>query len=316
MSSSSLPRALSFDDVLIRPAASDFIPNEVQVNTKIAADIELNIPILSAAMDTVTESRLAIAIAQAGGMGVIHRNLSPEQQAREVRRVKKYESGMIINPITITPEKTLAEALALMETKGISGIPVVETQYVDRPGKLVGILTHRDVRFATNMDEPIAYLMTKDNLVTVPQGVSQDEAKAILHRHRIEKLLVVDEHYHCIGLITVKDMEKARAHPNAAKDSAGRLRVGAASSVGDSGFERSEHLVDAGVDMLVIDTAHGHSAHVLEAVKRAKTLSNKVRIIAGNVATKEATKALIDAGADCQCEPRKINARRQRHRYC
>lgn len=299
LNSSPLPFALSFDDVLIRPAASEYIPSEVELKTKIAQDIHLNIPILSSAMDTVTESALAIAMAQAGGIGVIHRNLSPEQQAKQVRAVKKHESGMIVNPITITPEKTLAQALELMERKKISGIPVVSNETGGKEGKLVGILTHRDVRFANNMQEPISNLMTKENLVTVKEGTSQAQAKEILHRHRIEKLLVVDENYHCIGLITVKDMEKAQAHPNAAKDKHGHLLAAAASSVGDSGFERSQYLVDAGVDLLVIDTAHGHSSRVLESVKRAKMLSNSVRIIAGNVATKDGAQALIDAGADC-----------------
>ena len=296
---SSLKPALTFDDVLIKPAASEVMPTEVTTKTEIASGIFLNIPILSAAMDTVTEARLAIAIAQAGGMGVIHRNLTPQEQAKEVRRVKKYESGMIVNPITISPFKPLSDALDLMERKKISGIPVVTEQEDGSPGKLVGILTHRDVRFASNPQEPISNFMTKENLITVKEGVSQEEAKSLLHRNRIEKLLVVDDDYRCIGLITVKDMEKARQYPDAAKDAQGRLRVASASTVGDNGFERSEMLIDSGVDVLVIDTAHGHSSRVLQSVERVKKLSSKVRIIAGNVATADGTKALIDAGADC-----------------
>jgi IMP dehydrogenase len=289
--------ALTFDDVLLQPGHSMVMPGQADIRTKIASDIELNLPILSAAMDTVTESRLAIAMAQAGGMGVIHRNLSPEAQAEEVRQVKKFESGMVVNPVTIGPDATLADALGLMRSHGISGIPVVETSGRDR-GRLVGILTNRDVRFASNPAQKIHELMTRENLITVRETVEQEEAKRLLHHHRIEKLLVVDDRGHCVGLITVKDIEKSQLNPNAAKDAQGRLRVAAATTVGDSGFERAERLIDAGVDVLVIDTAHGHSQHVLDAVARAKALSNSVRIIAGNVATPDGTRALIDAGAD------------------
>uniref|UniRef100_UPI002AFDCE50 IMP dehydrogenase n=1 Tax=Devosia sp. TaxID=1871048 RepID=UPI002AFDCE50 len=259
-----------------------------------------NLPILSSAMDTVTEANMAIAMAQAGGMGVIHKNLTAEEQAEQVRMVKSFESGMVVNPITIGPDATLSDALALMEKSRISGIPVVENggKGGRAIGKLVGILTNRDVRFASNPNQRIAELMTHQNLITVREGVSKEEAKVMLHRHRIEKLLVVDENYRCIGLITVKDIERAQLYPNAVKDEQGRLRVAAASTVGDQGFERSLQLIDAGVDLLVIDTAHGHSVRVAEAVERVKRESNSTRIVAGNVATAEATKALIGAGAD------------------
>ncbi len=290
--------ALTFDDVLLQPGASSVMPSEVNVATRIAADIFLNIPIISAAMDTVTESRLAIAMAQAGGLGVIHRNLTPIEQAEEVRQVKKFESGMVVNPVTIGPDATLEDAFDLMKKHRISGIPVVENPSKGRAGKLVGILTNRDVRFASNPAQKVRELMTHERLVTVRETVDQAEARRLLHQYRIEKLLVVDDEGRCIGLITVKDIEKSALHPNAAKDPQGRLRVAAATSVGDDGFERAERLIDAGVDVLVIDTAHGHSTRVLDAVTRAKTLSNSVRIIAGNVATAEGTQALIDAGAD------------------
>jgi IMP dehydrogenase len=292
--------ALTFDDVLLQPGHSEVMPGQTDIRTKIAQDIELNLPIISSAMDTVTESRLAIAMAQAGGMGVIHRNLSPEIQAEEVRQVKKFESGMVVNPVTIGPNATLAEAQALMARHHISGIPVVEASNnsADMTGKLVGILTNRDVRFADNPNQKIYELMTKDRLITVKENVDQNEAKHLLHQHRIEKLLVVDDRGHCIGLITVKDIEKSQLNPHAAKDVQGRLRAAAATSVGDDGFERAERLIDAGVDVLVIDTAHGHSQRVLDAVGRAKTLSNSVRILAGNVATRDGAQALIDAGAD------------------
>jgi len=292
--------ALTFDDVLLQPARSDVLPSEVNISTRITKDIELNLPIISAAMDTVTESGMAIAMAQAGGRGVIHKNLTPEEQAEHVRQVKSFESGMVVNPITIGPEATLADALALMQLNRISGIPVVENggKGGRAIGKLVGILTNRDVRFASSPAQPISELMTHENLVTVRDGVSKDEAKRLLHKHRIEKLLVVDDEYRCIGLVTVKDIEKAQLNPNASKDAQGRLRVAAASTVGDKGFERSLALIDAGVDLLVIDTAHGHSVRVAEAVERVKRESNSTRIVAGNVATAEATKALIDAGAD------------------
>ena len=292
-------QALTFDDVLLQPGHSDVMPGQTDVRTKIAGDIELNIPILSAAMDTVTEARLAIAMAQAGGIGVIHRNLSPEEQAEQVRQVKKFESGMVINPVTIGPDATLADALSLMRTHGISGIPVVENGGGTKSGRLVGILTNRDVRFASEPAQKVYELMTRENLVTVRENrVDLEEAKRLLHTHRIEKLLVVDDKGRCVGLITVKDIEKSQLNPNASKDAQGRLRVAAATSVGDDGFERAERLIAAGVDLLVIDTAHGHSQRVLEAVTRAKKLSNSVRILAGNVATADGTRALIDAGAD------------------
>ncbi|MCR5858574.1 IMP dehydrogenase [Mesorhizobium sp. J428] len=294
-------QALTFDDVLLQPGHSDVMPGETDVRTRIAGDIELNIPILSAAMDTVTEARLAISMAQAGGIGVIHRNLSPDEQAEQVRQVKKFESGMVVNPVTIGPDATLADALALMKAHGISGIPVVENggEGGQRTGRLVGILTNRDVRFASDPSQKVYELMTRENLVTVRENrVDQDEAKRLLHSHRIEKLLVVDQKGHCVGLITVKDIEKTQLNPNASKDAQGRLRVAAATSVGQDGFERAERLIAAGVDLLVIDTAHGHSQRVLDAVTKAKKLSNSVRILAGNVATAEGTRALIDAGAD------------------
>lgn len=290
--------AFTFDDVLLVPQASNVMPAHVDVRTRIAGDITLNIPLLSAAMDTVTEANLAIAMAQAGGIGVVHRNLSAQAQAQEVKRVKKFESGMVVNPVTIYPDQPLRDALELMSHHKISGIPVVERDGAEGKGRLVGILTNRDVRFADVLDQPVSELMTRENLVTVRDGVSQDEARRLLHQHRIEKLLVVDEDFRCIGLITVKDIEKAQLNPNACKDETGRLRVAAATTVGNEGFERSEHLIDAGVDVLVLDTAHGHSARVIEAVDRLKKLSNRVRLVAGNVATKDGAKALIDAGAD------------------
>ncbi|MEZ5790841.1 MAG: IMP dehydrogenase [Nitratireductor sp.] len=290
--------ALTFDDVLLQPGHSLVMPGQVDISTRISRDIDLNLPIISAAMDTVTESRLAIAMAQAGGMGVIHRNLTPTEQAEEVRQVKKFESGMVVNPVTIGPDATLADALELMSSNRISGIPVVENKNGKRQGRLVGILTNRDVRFASNPDQKVSELMTHENLVTVRENVTQDEARRLLHQHRIEKLLVVDDERRCIGLITVKDIEKSQLNPNAAKDSQGRLRVAAATSVGEDGIERAERLIDAGVDVVVVDTAHGHSQRVLDAVAHIKTLSNSVRIIAGNVATAEGTQALIDSGAD------------------
>jgi IMP dehydrogenase len=289
---------LTFDDVLLRPGRSEVLPADADLRTRITRNIQLNIPIIASAMDTVTEANMAIAMAQNGGLGVIHRNLEPAAQAEQVRLVKKYESGMVMNPITIHPDETLADALALMKHHSISGIPVVERGPNSSKGKLVGILTNRDVRFATHPDQPVAELMTKDRLITVREGVSQDEAKRLLHQFRIEKLLVVDDHYRCIGLITVKDIEKQVAYPSAAKDEQGRLRVAAATTTGEGGFERSERLIDAGCDLIVVDTAHGHSVHVLESVRRVKTLSNAVQVIAGNVATREGAKALIDAGAD------------------
>ena len=290
--------ALTFDDVLLKPGLSDVMPGEVDIRSRVTRTISLNIPILSSAMDTVTEWRLAIAMAQAGGLGVIHRNLDPEVQAEHVRLVKKFESGMVVNPVTIHPDQPLADALALMKNHGISGIPVVERGPNGRAGRLAGILTNRDVRFATNPAQPISELMTKERLITVREGVDQAEAKRLLHTHRIEKLLVVDDEGRCVGLITVKDMEKAVTNPNAAKDDQGRLRVGAATTVGEDGYRRAELLIEAGVDLLVVDTAHGHSRKVLDQVSRIKTLSNSVQILAGNVATAEGTQALIDAGAD------------------
>ncbi len=288
-----MEHALTFDDVLLKPAASSVLPTQVNTATHITPKIALQIPLISSAMDTVTESRLAIAMAQNGGMGCIHRNLSPEQQAAEVRKVKKFESGMVVDPLTIRPTATLREALALMAQNGISGIPVTE-----KNGKLVGILTHRDVRFAQDLSQKIAELMTK-KVITVRESASREEAKKLLHQHRIEKLLVVDKAYRCIGLITVKDIEKSQRFPNAAKDAQGRLRVAAAIGAGENGIARAALLVAAGVDILVIDTAHGHSKGVIDSVKKIKKLhDSKVQIIAGNIATKEGAKALVEAGAD------------------
>src|SRR3954469_6844907 len=277
--------ALTFDDVLLKPGLSEILPSEVDIRSRITRDIPLNIPIIASAMDTVTEAQMAIAMAQFGGIGVIHRNLEPEIQAEQVRRVKRFESGMVVNPLTISPSAKLVDALDLMKQHGISGIPVVEGGGHGRAGKLVGILTNRDVRFATDPEQPVSELMTKDRLISVREGGTQEEAKKLLHTNRIEKLLVVDENYRCVGLITVKDIEKAVANPNAAKDEQGRLRVAAATTVGDKGFSRTEALIAAGVDVVVVDTAHGHSRYVLEAVNRIKKLSNAVQVIAGNVAT-------------------------------
>ncbi len=290
---------ITFDDVLLQPGASEVLPAQTDLATRLTRDITLNIPIISAAMDTVTEARLAIAMAQEGGLGVVHRNLSVQQQADEVRKVKRFESGMVVDPVTIQPGATLADVRAIMERYAISGIPVVEPQAngSGAPGRLVGIVTNRDVRFADDPQQRVSELMTRD-LVTVREGATEEEARALLHKHRIERLLVVDEAFRCVGLITVKDMEKASAYPNAAKDAAGRLRVGAATSVGDDGFARTEALVDAGVDVVVVDTAHGHSAAVLEQVARVKRASNAVQVIAGNIATYDGARALIDAGAD------------------
>jgi IMP dehydrogenase len=286
---------LTFDDVLLQPGESDVLPSQADTGTQVTKAIRLNIPILSSAMDTVTEADMAIVMAQLGGIGVLHRNLSVEEQAAAVRAVKRFESGMVVNPITITPDATLADAQMLMARHKISGIPVVEKV----SGKLVGILTHRDTRFAENPNQPVAELMTHDNLAVVPAGVSQEEAKRLLHQRRIEKLLVVDEAYRCVGLITVKDMEKAVNYPQATKDETGRLRVAAATTVGDKGMERTEALIDAECDLIVIDTAHGHNKMVLAAVSAVKKLSNHVQVVAGNVATAEAARALVDAGADC-----------------
>lgn len=285
---------LTFDDVLLVPAESEVLPSMADTRTRVSKGLALNIPFLSSAMDTVTEADMAIVMAQLGGMGVLHRNLTVEEQVAAVRAVKRFESGMVVNPITMAPNGTLAEAQALMARHRISGIPITE----ESSGKLVGILTNRDVRFAENPAQPVAELMTRDNLATVKPGVSQDEARRLLHQRRIEKLLVVDEDYRCIGLITVKDIEKAVTYPHATKDAAGRLCVAAATTVGDKGFERTEALVDAEVDLIVIDTAHGHNREVSAAVERVKKLSNSVQVVAGNVATAEATRALIGAGAD------------------
>lgn len=289
-----IEEALTFDDVLIVPAYSEVLPATTDTRTRLTRSIPLNIPLVSAAMDTVTEAPMAIAMAQHGGIGVIHKNLPVEEQAAQVRRVKKFESGMVINPLTIHPDQTLAEARQLMATHHISGVPVVERE----TGRLVGILTNRDVRFATDPLLRVYELMTRENLVTVPAEVSHEEARRLLHRHRIEKLLVVDEAYRCIGLITVKDMDKAQAHPLANKDGLGRLRVAAATGVGEEGLARARALIEAEVDVIVVDTAHGHSAGVIRAVSAIKQISNAVEIIAGNVATPEGAVALIEAGAD------------------
>ncbi|HEY1880305.1 MAG TPA: IMP dehydrogenase [Caulobacteraceae bacterium] len=285
---------LAFDDVLLEPGPSEVMPTQVDTSTRLTREIGLNIPLISAAMDTVTDSRLAIAMAQAGGLGILHRNFTVEEQAEQVREVKRYESGMVIGPLTINPQTTLGEIARIKAAKRISGFPVVEK----KSGRLVGILTNRDMRFERSEKVTAAELMTRDDLVTVREGVSQDEARALLRRHKIERLIVVDDEFRAVGLITVKDMEKAEAHPNAAKDSKGRLLVGAASTVGDAGFERSLALIDAGVDLVVVDTAHGHSAQVGEAVRRLARESNRVQIVAGNVATYDGARALIDAGAD------------------
>ena len=284
---------LTFDDVLLQPAESDVLPSQANTSTYLTQNIKLNIPILSSAMDTVTEAKMAIVLAQNGGIGVLHRNLSIEEQCAAVRQVKRFESGMVVDPITIGPNATLSEANALMKNNGISGIPVVEES-----GKLVGMLTNRDVRFAEDQNQPIKELMTKEELATVPIGVGQDEARKLLHKRRIEKLIVVDDNYKCVGLITVKDIEKSVNYPNATKDSSGRLRVAAASTVGEKGIERAEALIAADCDLIIIDTAHGHSKMVSAAVREIKSMHPDVQIIAGNVATAEATRALIDAGAD------------------
>ncbi|MFQ5348730.1 MAG: IMP dehydrogenase [Rhodothalassiaceae bacterium] len=289
---------LTFDDVLLVPGPSDVLPGEVDVGTRLTRDIGLSIPLLSAAMDTVTEADLAIAMAQAGGIGVLHRNNTIAEQAEMVRQVKKFEAGMVVNPVTMYPDQTLADALDLMARHKISGIPVVERAPGPGPKPLVGIVTNRDVRFATDPAQPISELMTREGLVTVPAGVDRETAKRLFHRHRIEKLLVVDEAFRCIGLITVKDMEKATAYPHAAKDANGRLRVAAATTVGDKGRARAEALIEAECDLIVLDTAHGHSARVIAATEAIKRLSNRVQLLAGNVATAEAARALIDAGAD------------------
>ncbi len=293
-SASSIPQALTFDDVLLVPDASDILPADVNVASHITHNIQLGIPLISAAMDTVTESRLAIAMAQHGGIGCIHKNLTPEAQANEVRTVKKFESGMVVNPVTIAPDATLADAMDIMLSQGISGIPVVE-----KGGKLVGMLTNRDVRFADNPRQPVKELMTHENLVTVKEGVDREEAKRLLHQHRIEKLIVVDDAYRCIGLITVKDIEKSQQFPQAAKDKYGRLRVAAATGTGENGLERASALVDAEVDLIIVDTAHGHSSGVIETVRQIKKRhGSDIQVAAGNIASAAAAEALIDAGAD------------------
>src|SRR6476646_2309576 len=288
-----IPLGLTFDDVLLQPLESSILPSQADTSTFLTREIPLRIPVLSSAMDTVSEADMAIALAQLGGIGVLHRNLTVEEQAAAVRQVKRFESGMVVNPITMTPDQSLADALELMKLHRISGIPIVE-----QSGKLCGILTNRDVRFAENPRQPVSELMTSDNLATVPIGTTEAEARRILHQRRIEKLLVVDRDDHCVGLITVKDIEKSVAAPLATKDAEGRLRVAAATTVGDSGFARSEALIDAGCDCIVIDTAHGHNVEVAKAVERIKTISNAVQVVAGNVATADAAKARADAGAD------------------
>ncbi|MEL6279439.1 MAG: IMP dehydrogenase, partial [Pseudomonadota bacterium] len=285
--------ALTFDDVLLVPGASEVLPADADTRTRVTREIKLNIPLMSSAMDTVTEAEMAIAMAQAGGLGVIHRNLDIDVQAKQVRKVKRFESGIVYAPVTLRADQTLADAKALQDRHSITGFPVVA-----KDGKLVGILTNRDMRFTEDMATPVSELMTAQNLATVREPVDLEEAKKILQARRIEKLLVVDDANRCVGLLTVKDIEKAVLNPQACKDSMGRLRVAAASTVGDNGFARSEALIDAGVDLIIIDTAHGHSAAVGHAVERIKKLSNAVQVVAGNVATAEATRALIGAGAD------------------
>ena len=285
---------LTFDDVLLEPGRSEVIPSQVSTATRLTRGIALNIPIVSAAMDTVTESRLAIALAQAGGLGILHRNMSPADQAEQVREVKRYESGMVINPLTIHPDTTLGEIQEIRKRRHISGFPVIERG----TGKLCGILTHRDMRFEQDLNLKAGDIMTREGLVTVREGVGRAEAESLLRTHKIERLIVVDDQFRAVGLVTVKDMEKAQAFPLAAKDEQGRLRVGAASTVGDHGFERSMALVEAGVDVVVIDTAHGHNVDVATAVQRIKRESNLVQVVAGNIATYDAARALIDAGAD------------------
>ena len=285
---------LTFDDVLLEPGPSEIMPADADVSTQLTRDIRLNIPLTSSAMDTVTESRLAIAMAQAGGLGILHRNMTVEEQADMVREVKRYESGMVINPVTITPQTTLGEIRAIVAKRKISGFPVVDP----KTGKLVGILTNRDMRFDTDPNRKAIELMTTGDLVTVCEGAGRDEARALLRDRKIERVIVVDEDYRATGLITMKDIEKAQAHPHAAKDDQGRLLVGAASTVGDAGYERAMALAEAGVDVVVIDTAHGHSIQVSRVVERIKRESNRIQIIAGNVATHDAARALIDAGAD------------------
>jgi IMP dehydrogenase len=289
-----IEEAYAFDDVLLLPAYSSVLPGQTETKTRLTREIALNIPLVAAAMDTVTEAPMAIAMAQRGGIGVIHKNLTPEEQADQVRQVKRFESGMVVNPVMVNPDQTLAELMELKARHRISGFPVVE------PGtqRLVGIITNRDVRFATDPKQRVYELMTRENLVTARDGVSAEQARSLLHRRRIEKLLIVDEAGRCIGMITVKDMDKSEAHPSAVKDSMGRLRVAAATGVGEDGLLRAEALVAAEADVIVVDTAHGHSAGVMAAIERIKRLSNSVQVVAGNIATPEAAVALIEAGAD------------------
>ncbi|MDP7456942.1 MAG: IMP dehydrogenase, partial [Alphaproteobacteria bacterium] len=289
-----IEEALTFDDVLLVPAASSILPADADTSTRLTREIELGIPLISSAMDTVTESALAIAMAQLGGLGVVHKNLDVQGQADEVRKVKKFESGIVVNPVTIDAHQPLADALQLMADHGISGIPVLDGE----GGKLVGIITNRDVRFASNTTQPVSELMTHENLITVTEDVGREEAKKLLHQHRIEKLLVVDGDYRCTGLITVKDIEKSQRYPNACKDEKGRLRVAAATGVGADGIARAGAIVEAGVDVVVVDTAHGHSKDVLETLRGIKKQSNYAQVMAGNIATSEAADALIEAGAD------------------
>jgi len=285
---------LTFDDVLLEPGPSEIMPADADVSTRLTRDIKLNIPLLSSAMDTVTEARLAIAMAQAGGLGVIHRNLTVDEQAEQVRQVKRYESGMVVNPVTVHPDTTLGEVRQIVAAKKISGFPVVDRT----TGKLVGMLTNRDMRFESDPNRKAADLMTTGELVTLREGAGRDAARELLRTRKIERVIVVDEDYRAVGLVTMKDIEKAQAFPNAAKDEQGRLLVGAASTVGDSGFERAMALADAGADVVVIDTAHGHSAQVARVVERIKRENNRLQIVAGNIATYDAARALIDAGAD------------------
>src|SRR5689334_22870477 len=287
-----VPEALTFDDVLLLPARSDVTPATVNTQTRLTRNITLNIPIISAAMDTVTESRMAIALAQQGGMGIIHRNLTPEQQANEVDKVKRSESGMIVDPITMAPDARVSEALEVMRQYKISGVPITKN------GKLVGILTNRDLRFETRTDVPISQVMTKENLITVPVGTTLEKAEKILHEHRVEKLLVVDDKYNLKGLITVKDIQKKLKYPNAAKDSHGRLRVGAAVGATGDFLERAQEMVRAKADVLAIDSAHGHSSRVIDAVKAIKSKLPEVDLLAGNVATFDGACELVRAGAD------------------
>jgi IMP dehydrogenase len=285
--------AITFDDVLLKPAYSEIIPAKVETKTFLTPKIQLGVPLISAAMDTVTESRLAISMAQNGGIGCLHKNMSITDQANEVRKIKKFESGMVVNPITIFPDSTLKDALDIMEYSNISGIPVV-----DKKGKLVGIITNRDVRFASSPDQKVKELMTSKNLITVKEGCSREEAKRLLHKHRIEKLIVVDSSYKCIGLITVKDIEKSQRFPNATKDKYERLRVAAAVGAGEDGLKRAKALIEADVDAIIVDTAHGHSRNVLDTVAKIKSKYPFAQVIGGNIATKEGAKALIDAGVD------------------